>query len=46
MLVSLFKSTFGPELYRIYRQNDQMGRNYVMNNLEYIGNTFINMVNT
>lgn len=45
MLVSLIKCAFGPELYRIYRQNEQVGRNYVMNNFEYIGNTFINMVN-
>lgn len=43
MLVSLIKCAFGPELYRVYRQNEQAGRNYVMNNFEYIGNTFINM---
>lgn len=46
MLGSLIKSVLGPELYRIYKQygkQDIPGKNYQMNNLEYLSSSFITL---
>lgn len=43
MVVYFIKSVFGPELRRILKQNQQPGRNYVANNLEYFSNYVISI---